>query len=443
MKLDNYISGYAGNISVYIIDKGNATLYYTIADHLGSLTEITDQQGMLVQRMEYDAWGNRSLLTDNTGMGDYLFDRGYTGHEHLDAFKLINMNGRMYDPVVGRMLSPDPFIQDPSDNQNFNRYSYCLNNPMMYADPTGYYGGGSGGNSGGNGYYINGIPVSQYIFNAWYNINLLDPNNFALEGYGNVLSQYSINQREVKEYYSRYEMLQRFLSDPIMAQKLKEYNNLTNGSATLEPDPPYSALNNISVHPSFNASAYYVHGNHLPGNDDPPLQNNLGGNTNTTNTVPSLFNWTNTGANAAAYGAYKVGGTFRLMKSGSVSLGWYKSGWSTGNQYVKTTYSLSKLGKGIGYGTSFVGAAIGVINFELSDKSWGDYGQLGMSFLSSGLTCFPATTLVGIGLGAIDIIGGFNGFYNYLDENQHLYNNTGLIMIPSGIMGIPTFFKLK
>ena len=68
------------------------------------------------------------------------FDRGYTGHtghEHLCAHGLINMNGRLYDPTLQRFLSPDPYLQDPTDPQNHNAYSYCLNNPLMYTDPTG------------------------------------------------------------------------------------------------------------------------------------------------------------------------------------------------------------------------------------------------------------------------------------------------------------------
>ena len=67
----------------------------------------------------------------------YLFDRGYTGHEHLEEFNLINMNGRVYDPLLGRFMSPDNYIQAPDYTQNFNRYSYALNNPLIYTDPSG------------------------------------------------------------------------------------------------------------------------------------------------------------------------------------------------------------------------------------------------------------------------------------------------------------------
>lgn len=60
------------------------------------------------QRITYTPWGQRNLAEDNTNTSKFLFDRSFSGHEHLHQFKLINMNGRFYDPVLGRMLSPDP-----------------------------------------------------------------------------------------------------------------------------------------------------------------------------------------------------------------------------------------------------------------------------------------------------------------------------------------------
>jgi len=63
--------------------------------------------------------------------------RGFTGHEHLTQFALINMNGRMYDPVQGRMLSPDNYVSTPFGTQGYNRYSYANNNPPSYTDPDG------------------------------------------------------------------------------------------------------------------------------------------------------------------------------------------------------------------------------------------------------------------------------------------------------------------
>ncbi len=95
--------------------------------------------GDAVERLNYNAWGRRrnpqTLSYDNVTAS---FDRGYTLHEHYDDFGLINMNGRLYDPLVGRMLSPDIVIQDEQNSQAYNRYSYCFNNPLKYTDPSGY-----------------------------------------------------------------------------------------------------------------------------------------------------------------------------------------------------------------------------------------------------------------------------------------------------------------
>ena len=62
---------------------------------------------------------------------------GCMGHEMLNEFNLINMNGRVYDSVLGRFLSPDKYVQEGDNSQNYNSYSYCLNNPLKYADPSG------------------------------------------------------------------------------------------------------------------------------------------------------------------------------------------------------------------------------------------------------------------------------------------------------------------
>jgi len=110
----------------------SGTLYYVHTDHMSSLQAITNGAGTIVTSYAYTAWGERKLLSgDNT-----ITDRGYTGHEHLEAFGLINMNGRVYDPVLARFLSPDPYAQ-PDNTQGFNRYAYCLNNPFRYSDPSG------------------------------------------------------------------------------------------------------------------------------------------------------------------------------------------------------------------------------------------------------------------------------------------------------------------
>jgi len=109
-----------------------ATCYYAQKDHLGSIIKLTDYNGTVGFSATYDAWG-RQTITNNT----LKFHRGYTGHEHLPEFDLINMNGRMYNPILGRFLSPDPYVQAPEFSQSYNRYAYCINNPLIYTDPTG------------------------------------------------------------------------------------------------------------------------------------------------------------------------------------------------------------------------------------------------------------------------------------------------------------------
>jgi len=84
--------------------------------------------------------GARRRNTSDFGYDNvsHTFDRGYTLHEHYDGFDLINMNGRLYDPILGRMFSPDIVIQDEQSSQAYNRYSYCFNNPLRFTDPSGY-----------------------------------------------------------------------------------------------------------------------------------------------------------------------------------------------------------------------------------------------------------------------------------------------------------------
>ena len=117
-----YISGPTGNIAVYISENGaEPELYYTITDHLGSIVAVTDADGEIIEEQRYDPWGNyRNPLTgepEETPQLTMLF-RGYTGHEMLPEFGLINMNGRLYDPVIARVLSPDNYVQNPYNPQN-------------------------------------------------------------------------------------------------------------------------------------------------------------------------------------------------------------------------------------------------------------------------------------------------------------------------------------
>ena len=127
-----------------IYDCNGWQVYDIVRDHLGSISEIVDTAGCVVQSLRYDAWGNLcDAYTQEAytaaNMPQLVLGRGYCGHEHLLDFGLINMNARLYDPAVGRFLSPDPQVQLPDNVQSYNRYSYCLNNPLRYRDEDGEF----------------------------------------------------------------------------------------------------------------------------------------------------------------------------------------------------------------------------------------------------------------------------------------------------------------
>ena len=103
----HYVYAYGQPVAVFIGQNTNFTPYFIHTDHLGSIDKITNSSGAIVNSMSFDAWGNRrQTLYDEHGSQipgydtNYLIDRGFTGHQHLDVFKLINMGGRVYDPVT-------------------------------------------------------------------------------------------------------------------------------------------------------------------------------------------------------------------------------------------------------------------------------------------------------------------------------------------------------
>ncbi|MBL0736399.1 VCBS repeat-containing protein [Flavobacterium sp. GN10] len=136
-----YIGGDGYSAPIVVKGDGNVqNLLYLQRDYQGSILSITDGNGAILEKRLFDAWGAIVSVQDGAGnnlAGLTILDRGYTGHEHLQSVGLINMNGRIYDPKLHRFLQPDNFVQDPSNTQNFNRYGYCWNNPLVYTDPSG------------------------------------------------------------------------------------------------------------------------------------------------------------------------------------------------------------------------------------------------------------------------------------------------------------------
>lgn len=163
----HYVSGGNGICAIVTKADGVVTPYTVYTDHLGSIIATTNAAGTAVYEQNFDAWGRKRnpanwnsfvaspLVTCGGGpdIGDPVTEptndlyeepapwmyRGFTGHEMLPYFNLINMNGRIYDPILGRMLSPDNFVNTPYGTQGYNRYGYAMNNPLKYVDPDGNF----------------------------------------------------------------------------------------------------------------------------------------------------------------------------------------------------------------------------------------------------------------------------------------------------------------
>ena len=104
---------------------------------------MTDTAGAVVQQFTYDPWGKQTKIYQKSTFADLIYNqptnRGYTGHEHIRDLDIIHMNGRIYDADLGRFLQADPNIQAVGNFQNYNRYSYVLNNPLSMTDPSGFF----------------------------------------------------------------------------------------------------------------------------------------------------------------------------------------------------------------------------------------------------------------------------------------------------------------
>ena len=182
-----YIGGtpYESNI-VYLknFQEAQAKFVFLHKDYLGSILAITDEAGNKLEQRHFDAWGNlthlkvgtNAIITNKEQIRDYLangnliIDRGYTSHEHFAEIGIIHMNGRLYDPLLRRFLNADENIQDPNNTQNYNKYGYVMNNPLMYNDPSGEWFGIDdlivAAVSFVIGYVSHGIMTGQWGWNA-------------------------------------------------------------------------------------------------------------------------------------------------------------------------------------------------------------------------------------------------------------------------------------
>lgn len=135
---------YIGPVVITNFETTGAEQYEVLhGDALGSTVAVTDGSGQLKAHYLYDAWGKQSqIMTGFVGtnpIAPAASRRAYTGHENVEGLDIIHMNGRIYDATLARFMQADPFVQAPTNTQSYNRYSYVLNNPLSYTDPSGYF----------------------------------------------------------------------------------------------------------------------------------------------------------------------------------------------------------------------------------------------------------------------------------------------------------------
>ena len=133
--------GLGGTSFEYLVKPSNVTeSRLMLKDHLGSTDKILDANLAVIEELSFDPWGARrnSDWSTATQKISSSTPAGFTGHEMDDSVSLVNMNARIYDPVLGRFLSADSIVPNSKNLQSMNRYSYVENGPMSYKDPSGH-----------------------------------------------------------------------------------------------------------------------------------------------------------------------------------------------------------------------------------------------------------------------------------------------------------------
>lgn len=158
---------YAGGkpVGLFTIDdQGSMEMNYLLTDHLGSMEVITDENGNVLERFSYDAWGKRRNPDGSayTGGESELTKRGFTGHKHVDDLGLIDMKARMYDSHIAMFQSVDPLG---------GGYTYVSNNPLRFTDPSGLVQGADGRRPpSGPG----GFTMGEWMDEQWASLDPVD-----------------------------------------------------------------------------------------------------------------------------------------------------------------------------------------------------------------------------------------------------------------------------
>jgi RHS repeat-associated protein len=344
-----YISGPDGVIAILHKMNNQDSIFYIHKDYLGSYDVISKADGTVKERNNFDPWGRRRNPADwsyDNVSRTHFIDRGFTGHEHLDQFGLINMNGRVYDPLLAMFLSPDNNLQSPDFTQNFNRYAYCLNNPLRYVDPSGNktlqaliddlwdFPNGGTWNSSGNSFTAFGPDSPTLSFNDgqygfWIN------NSYLTEGPSGVIIG----------------------RDPIT----------------------HILINSVNIRPATFVPISYQANPFSWTNNSAAIRDIFFPNTTSGEGGGETAEMFNHGIEGFGTGAENLTGSFRLTNgsyNGSqVSLKYYNSGWKGGSSAGISTYSATEWGGRVAKGSIIVSVGFGAYNiYNGVQEDGGTYG---------------------------------------------------------------------
>jgi RHS repeat-associated protein len=317
---------------------GTDSLMYTYHDHQGSLIAlVTDSPSGDggIERYAYDPWGRRRNPADWTEYDKrtkWITHRGYTGHEHIDFMSgLINMNGRVYDPVTAQFLSVDNNIQAPDSWVNYNRYAYCMNNPLKYTDPSGNFWQYVVSLIVMTGFnYLDAVSHNNWDFKNTSITNVQIGYNSNYGGYGGV--SFNNGNSYANTGYGANGSTLGFTYFGTTNMQYEQTNTIPNSVANGEA----------------NAREKYFFARGLKATGGMPDGQGSGEGLG----ASTIYGAVGTGGDVASMS----NSTFRLMSgaNGSISPRIYSSGWNGGSPARITTYSVSKIGTGISTGAGAI-----------------------------------------------------------------------------------------
>lgn len=342
---------------------GSKTCYGVLTDRLGSLMSLYTSGG-IVQKFSYDAWGNRRdpltgivLNSSELASANSITSYGYTGHEHIDEFGLINMNARIYDPKIGMFISVDP---QAGSYPGTYPYTYCGGDPVNRVDPTG------------EDYWSTSDPNVIYEFWKHYN------ENKGIIGYG-FDGWYQMSDKEFLTAYDKYGEASLTYNDQTSKMYFSK-GKVVNGEVV-------------------------IYGGHVTVRK---------GKSSVLSDVSSSLSVTSTISGVFGDAAERSNATFRLKNSEKkFDFRYYKDGWK-GNKYYKPS-SVSTVGKYINRGSrvvSVIGTGIAVSQFW-NANTIEEQVVSGLDLLIDGVGYFP---VIGTGVSLYWNFGGKQLHYMYVNK---------------------------